>query len=298
MADEEKKAEGGKRWSTKLVLFVIVLVVLILLFYRKPAEAQQNFEDAESLIDISIRNLRAVGINAEAKLVGPLSESPDFAGQMKSLEEPAIFFDGQEFRVLTVTQMAEASGDYDRFISTLSEEIDVAIADLPSEGAWAVEYYFMGQVAHVALTGGPEIARGVFSDMSRISIPGVTPNSRSQNGPQLSTACSRKVLTRNIFGQDAEWVRLCVEAQCTAAVPEACATYDKSWGSWFFGKVDFTPPDIPEAGEIIGDFCRGRGYYSWSVTFAGFELLGQSASVDGLTQAGGGHIYSETTCDS
>ncbi|MDO5757534.1 MAG: hypothetical protein Q4P24_08465 [Rhodobacterales bacterium] len=296
MADKENGSEKKKRWPITILVFLVVLLLLLLLFYRSPAEAQEDFDVVDEKISISISNLRAIGVEADAKILGPLSENPEFVSQMKSPEEPALYFDGQELHILNVADMAERSGDYEGFLQAVAQEIDGAVAELSASDTWAIEYYVQGRTAHVALSGDIARSRGVFSDMSRIAFQSVYPNGHPDQPVEFSSACSRKVLTRNIFGQDAEWVRICVEAQCQARAPETCEIYDKSWDAWYFGKVEFVPPDRPEDGNIYGALCRGRGYYNWSVSFAGLKLFGHEAQVEGLEWASSGHLTSETMC--
>lgn len=296
MTGKENGSEKSKRWPIIILAFLGVLLLLLLVFYRSAAEAQEDFDVVNEKISVSISNLRAIGVEADVKFLGPLSELPEFVLQMKSPEEPVIYFDGQELHISTVAEMAERSGNYEGFLQSISQEIDAALAELSAGDIWAVEYYFAGQTAHVVLSEDTARSRGVFSDMSRIAFQSIYPNGNSEQAVELSSACSRKVLTRNIFGQDAETVRVCVEAQCQARAPKSCQIYDKSWNAWYFGKVEFVPPDQPESGNIYGALCRGRGYYNWSVSFAGLELFGYQAQVEGLAMASSGHVTSETIC--
>lgn len=296
MSDKKDKSNTKKRWPITLLVFLVVLLVLLLLFYRSPAEAQESSEVVDEKVAVSLSNLRAVGIEADAKVIGPLSEFPDFVSKMKSPEEPALYFDGQEVHILSVAEMAERSGNYESFIQAVTDELDGALAELPAENTWAIEYYVQGRVAHIALTRDATLSRGVFSDMSRIAFQSVYPNGHPDQPVEPVSACSRKVLTRNIFGQDAEWVQICVEAGCQSRVPETCEIYDKSWNAWYFGIVEFVPPDRPEDGNIYGALCRGRGYYNWSVSFAGLRLFGYEAEIEGLARASSGHITSEAMC--
>lgn len=297
MGDNKNGSGNNKRWPITLVVFLVVLIIILLLFYRTVADAQENLVVVDEKISVSLSNLRAIGVDADAKILGPLSEFPNFVSQMKSTDQSALYFDGQELHILSVAEMAERSGDYEGFVRAVSDEIDGALADLSSSNTWAAEYYFQGRTAHVAFSGDTARSRGVFPDISRIAFQSIYPNKHLDQPVEFSRACSRKVLTRNIFGQDAEWVRVCVEARCQARVPEACEIYEKSWDAWFFGEVEFVPPDRPEDGNIYGALCRGRGYYNWSVSFAGLKLFGYEAEVEGLARARSGHVTSETMCE-
>lgn len=296
MTDDKGTHKSAKfRWVL-LILFIIALVAVFLLIYREPVRAQELNAIAQKKVDASIEFLRAAGVKSEAKIVGMMSNLPEVAKLANSEGEPVIFFDGKEAHILTLAQIAASSDNPAKVLADIKRKIQSQIQDLQPRSTLVVEYYLPDATAHVLLSSDATHSAGVFSDMSRLLSAAHPANEVSIKPDGFRSACRFRELTKNIFGNTAESVQICTETQCARTVPRDCRIYAKDTHAWLFGAVSFDPDTLPEPGYSYGKFCKGEGYYKWSVAFDGLKIFGYDASIPGLGQSGSGTISSETSC--
>lgn len=292
MANEEKTSK--KKWPLAIIAFIVVLVIMLLLVFRSTAEAQAADSAINEKISVSVQNMRFVGLESSAKIIGRFEDRPDALDLIKSTGQPLFYFDGAELYFRTLEEAAAETEQPEEFIAGVQAQIEERAADLQNSDSWLVEYYVGGTVGYVLFSEDTVRSAGVLSDMSRIAFQSVYPNDHPNQAMEQS--CTFKGLTRNIFGQTAESVRLCVEAACQSRVPQSCNIYEKATRAWLFGSVSFNPDDLPESGQITGGMCQGRGYYRWSVGFQGLEIFGHSASIPGLEFSQRGTVTSIVDC--
>lgn len=306
MSDNGRKSDSGNddpppsgkwKWLT-LFLFLVALAIVLLLFVRCSAEAQESGDSlASDLVETSIANIRAAGILAEAKVLGKVEEFPDIFERMSADDEVFFYSDGDKNHILTIAEAAELSSDAGAFLENFKERVESLSADFGASENWVVEYTIEDRSpTYVVMTDNGLNSVGTLANLSRIHFESQFPKFQRTPGNKVLPDCAERVLTRNIFGQVAESVRVCVEAICNAGNPSPCEIVEKAKTEWFFGKVEFNPATQPEPGQTVGPLCKGRAYYTWSVEFLGLRIFGYDAEIPGLARANSGSLMSSVKC--
>lgn len=294
MGDDKKTIFGSK--LIKLIIFLVILIACFVLLYRTPGNAQELSKDAVEKIESSLWNLRSIGLNVEAKVLGSAKEFANYITLISSLNQPVLFFDGKNLHIARLKDFYY-SGESILFAysESLNDE-DGRLAEVLNKDPYLVEYYFQNYSAYVLMAADGSQSVGIFSDLSRIKIDEISEDLLPGVVKELEQRCVEKVLTKNIWDNPAEWVRICTEAQCTVDRVDSCEIYEKASQAFVFGSVEFMPANVPESGKKFNNSCIGRAAYEWSVLLGEIKILGYEVAIGGFGLDGTGLVESTVYC--
>lgn len=280
---------------SKTKIFIIIIgialgvVGAVLLLTRSEARAQERGV-AEQLIDAVRENLEPFGIGFDFEFVGVVENVDEFAAQLTATEE--AFFRIEKGQLITETMgalMAEAGNE------DAQESIKSEMREGISDGDYIYRVYFEGASSRLTISPDGSTYSGAVARLSRLNVASFhqPPNPQAEE----SNTCAIKVLTRNIFGQPAEQIEVCVRAYCTPPAVDGCEILTIEPRSWWFGRVFVDPESTPVDGTVYRYYCRGPVKYKWGVGLGAIRTSKYGDfEVENLRMGGQGTVMPEISC--
>ena len=259
---KEKARKKAKRkkltgWLTLSVAggIILVLAVLFFLLMGGRVEALEKFgskaDNANQLLEL-IEN----GLSDQSVTVTNLGTIGDKLDEtVYRMSSPTQFFvianpDGRvEF--LTIQNLIEfglaRSDDAEVWREVYSKQLLNSI-----NGKWiAYEIMMENMATIIAIDEGSKQVAGVLTSLSRRV-------SSAHGHSHYAKKCSLTLpLTYYIWGEYAETIKICMEAQCSGVSPISCDVIDAPTSTGWFAEVEIDPRPSFQ-GEVRGDLCLGR----------------------------------------
>lgn len=274
-----------------IVIAVLIVILIIFVVWRSPATAQDSEGGSIALLNTALQNLQSQGAYAEYNLVGIVDNAENTIEILSKDSELVLIFSDGALRPVSLAELVKQGFMNETYAKPLQESLRQNI----SAGDSIYQLSIDGQLTHMTISTDATRVAGTLPMASRLPISGYSQASHVE--ADRRSACTKRILTYDIFGREAESIIACTQAFCSSGTPGLCELSEISSKTGWFGVVAYEPSAPPVAGDILYQYCRGNINYKWEVVIGPFRI-GDYVDFDvaNARLGGQGNLISEVDC--
>jgi hypothetical protein len=287
------QTEGGAMNKTAIGIVIAVLVVILIIFaiWRSPANAQDVEDESVALLATALQNLQAQGAYVEYNLIGTVEDKDATVESLSRDSELILLFSDGALRPFSLAELSKQGYIDENYTKPLQDSLQQNIS--PGDSIYRLS--IGGQVTHMTISSDATRTAGTLPMASRLPFVGYTQASYVEADRRRE--CTKRILTYDIFGREAESITACTQAFCLSGTPELCELSEISSKTGWFGAMAYEPSTPPVAGDILHQYCRGNINYKWEVVIGPLKI-GDYVDFDVVNArlGGQGNLISEVDC--